>query len=229
MRGPFRGTTINANQHGRQAVSKAMAADTPDEDTSGNAASEKGKHLSASAIISTPQDGHCPLLALPAELRNRIYEFAIVESTPIDMVMRKRTGSDAQPGLTRTCRQIRQETLQMFFQDNVFRFDCDNDLDTEQQGILSACASYLPMIKIIQLAVCSQGDYYELTTVKGLAHYGLEIPEREEKSACDVVNPQGLDKGRDMLNTMIAPQGETAVLTADILRQLITELHAAAP
>ena len=60
----------------------------------------------------------CYLLALPAEVRNEIYELVVVVSDPVQ------EHHFAVIPLARTCRQIREETVKMFFQQNIFRFDC---------------------------------------------------------------------------------------------------------
>lgn len=57
------------------------------------------------------------LLALPAELRNRIYEYALIQ--------------DGQPALLLTSCQIRQESLQIWYNRNDFEVpvrDCDASL-----------------------------------------------------------------------------------------------------
>ncbi|KAF2159357.1 hypothetical protein M409DRAFT_30235 [Zasmidium cellare ATCC 36951] len=68
-----------------------------------------------------------PFLGLPAEIRNRIYHFALpstgkgdppllVASPVWDDVM----VSAAEPGITRACKQTRRETLKLFYEDNDF-------------------------------------------------------------------------------------------------------------
>ena len=64
---------------------------------------------------STPK---CHLLALPAELRNSIYEFVVAENGPI------RESRYIELGLFKTCCQIREESSKMFYEVNTFRFDC---------------------------------------------------------------------------------------------------------
>lgn len=62
------------------------------------------------------------LLALPAELRTLIYEFAVHESTQ-SIVRNAKKGTSheiQQPGLTRTNRSIRQQTLPLYYELTVF-------------------------------------------------------------------------------------------------------------
>lgn len=64
----------------------------------------------------------CALLGLPAELRDRIYKMALFEPSGIDTLSRwchfngKPSCSRAgEPGLVRSCRQIRNEALHLFY------------------------------------------------------------------------------------------------------------------
>jgi len=64
---------------------------------------------------------HSPLHDLPPEIRNRIWQYAVFE--PEDVLIKQPTYQRAswmQPGITRTCKQIRQETLHMFYACNTF-------------------------------------------------------------------------------------------------------------
>ena len=58
------------------------------------------------------------LLSLPAELRNNIYWFALVSSTPVVASTGRRQSCAA---LLRTCHQIRDEATQIFYTNNTFR------------------------------------------------------------------------------------------------------------
>lgn len=56
-----------------------------------------------------------PLLELPAELRNMVYEFVLTSPSALQR--------PAQPALTMACRQVRDEALPLFYSSNVFSFD----------------------------------------------------------------------------------------------------------
>lgn len=77
----------------------------------------------------------CQLLALPAELWNRIYGFALVEDEPITVsetywvrrtkasgkrVKRGKTQPIKEPGLLRTCQQVHVEAVAMYYGLNTF-------------------------------------------------------------------------------------------------------------
>ena len=69
------------------------------------------------------------LLALPAELRNRIYEYALLQDGGIRVMPRL-----SQPSLLLTSRQICQESLQIWYNRNDFEVpvrDCDASLLTK--------------------------------------------------------------------------------------------------
>lgn len=74
------------------------------------------------------------LQSLPAELRNHIYQLAVVHERSVDAAVHA-TGSEStglspchwrfdcvQPALAATCRQIRNEILPIYYGENVFRF-----------------------------------------------------------------------------------------------------------
>ncbi|KAF2024520.1 hypothetical protein EK21DRAFT_94042 [Setomelanomma holmii] len=52
-------------------------------------------------------------LNLPAELRDRIYHFASIASEPVRIRLRKQVANISYAGLTRVCRQVRKEYLEM--------------------------------------------------------------------------------------------------------------------
>lgn len=59
-----------------------------------------------------------PLLRLPAELRNRIYELVLVSPEPATIAGRKNYFSSS-PQILRTCRQINNEATAILYSDNV--------------------------------------------------------------------------------------------------------------
>ena len=70
------------------------------------------------------QEAKCSLMTLPPELRNPIYEFALVTNTSIDpyhnTATTERRKVSAQPPLTRVDRTVRQEALSVFYGKNKF-------------------------------------------------------------------------------------------------------------
>ncbi|KAK5117155.1 hypothetical protein LTR85_008923 [Meristemomyces frigidus] len=70
--------------------------------------------------IARREEGRTTLMGLPPELRNHIYRFALVDETGD---LRVDAGHRLQPGLLRTCRQIREEATNIFFLENTFRIN----------------------------------------------------------------------------------------------------------
>lgn len=68
--------------------------------------------------VDNPHDGRCLFFELSAELRNEIYELALVESDSIEVTKE----NVAQPGLLRTCRQTRAEAIRIYYMQNKFSF-----------------------------------------------------------------------------------------------------------
>lgn len=88
--------------------------------TSTTAHSSKAANMSAMLDQTTaPKTG---LLDLPAELRNTIWEYALVRTGPIRSMLplASRPHAFQQPSLTAVSRQIRAETLPIFYHANSF-------------------------------------------------------------------------------------------------------------
>ncbi|KAK4541935.1 hypothetical protein LTR36_007299 [Oleoguttula mirabilis] len=79
-----------------------------------------------------PRVQNSPLLQLPAEIRNRIYDLVLRVPEPDDEVDAEGTvdvtADLQQPGLLRTCYQVREEALGMWYLTNCF-FVCVVDCD----------------------------------------------------------------------------------------------------
>jgi hypothetical protein len=78
--------------------------------------------LSANASGATEEKS--PLLALPAEIRNEIWKWSMRMDHPLSIV----GDTPKQPPLTKTCRQIRAESIRFFYKENSFSctiFDYD--------------------------------------------------------------------------------------------------------
>lgn len=64
------------------------------------------------------------LLALPAELRNPIYEMALIEDSPIRIEVEPDARLEI-PGLLLACKSLREETLGIWYQSNQFVIEID--------------------------------------------------------------------------------------------------------
>ena len=91
-----------------------------------NSASLKRK-IEQPALSKVP-----PFLRLPAELRNRIYELTVVDLSRVisvvdDFPYRKNIKAEvAQPPITKVCRQLRTESLPVFYGANVFKIEAQS-------------------------------------------------------------------------------------------------------
>lgn len=77
----------------------------------------------APAQPSMPQlQKDCTFLSLPSEIRNRICKLAIIEETRhvVAGPCTANDGYEVEPALTRTCQQLRDECLPMFYENNTF-------------------------------------------------------------------------------------------------------------
>ncbi|KAI5359730.1 hypothetical protein Slin15195_G115890 [Septoria linicola] len=72
--------------------------------------------IALTTMMPTPQP-QSPLLALPGELRNKIYHLALVRHSKIRVT---ETGYE-RSGLIATCKQTRRECLRIFYHENQFR------------------------------------------------------------------------------------------------------------
>ena len=61
------------------------------------------------------------LLALPAEIRNYIYTFAVVEDSPIEYYEVRKSSFLGGPAILRVCRQTRTEAMPNFYGANTFQ------------------------------------------------------------------------------------------------------------
>ncbi|KAK0247847.1 hypothetical protein B0A54_16556 [Friedmanniomyces endolithicus] len=96
-----------------------------------------------------PSSGRSPLLALPPELRNRIYELVLVDMGDKIIDIYPETDNFVtrpylwQPALTRVSREVRHETLAIFYGQNSFRVPLTSDV-FRSVGVV-VCSDAIPM------------------------------------------------------------------------------------
>ncbi|KAK3653363.1 hypothetical protein LTR56_004567 [Elasticomyces elasticus] len=86
----------------------------------------RSERFSAKNKEDAEQGQECKLFALPAELRNSIYEMVLIQDTHIEITANSRV-----PALLQVSRQMRVETFSMWLTSNFFAFtitDCDASL-----------------------------------------------------------------------------------------------------
>ena len=132
------------------------------------------------------------LLGLPAELRNRIYRYALVGQAPVDVGAKKTLD---EPALLAVCKQIRNEALAIYYHESRFHvcapFTISYDstkwlvstawlraLDTERlhliNDLLLSCEAHiangdskmLPPVAATSLALCSDPQMEDIMRVE---------------------------------------------------------------
>jgi hypothetical protein len=168
------------------------------------------------------------LLSLPAELRNRIYTLTLVGTTPIKVRTHAFVPAyqkHVEPGLFRTCQQIRTEGLRMYYQDNVFELRCTVWINPS----LMELESKVHMMRVIRVYVdgmCSHdGRYFEMDTREipgnrlALIKYTGSVWEKGNDLGCS--KGAALACAQEYLNGCGAQQSEMDGVTADILQHLL--------
>ena len=105
-------------------------------------------------MAGTIQIHQCHQLDLPAELRNRIYEFVLVEDEPIVLFDWNLRCTDYrwQPKLLRTCKTIRSEAGPIFYGQNTFHYPRPwKTPKLWKDGIRLWTADQLSMVKCVRL------------------------------------------------------------------------------
>lgn len=122
-----------------------------------------------------------PLLTLPAEIRNRIYEFALINIDPLATAPQSNiihaSSSAIQPGLTRSCRQVRNETLKMFYTCNTFLLYCDLPHTAKSTRWVASIAGHMPMIS--RFSLCMNNTYDAITD--GIVTTTFNLLEQERR------------------------------------------------
>lgn len=81
---------------------------------------EQARAVFDAMSLKSDQTSRCKsFLSLPAEIRNIIYRYACVKEDPIPI-------DTPLPSLTQTNQQLRQESLSMYHQENIFKFTIRN-------------------------------------------------------------------------------------------------------
>ncbi|KAK5739298.1 hypothetical protein LTR17_005404 [Elasticomyces elasticus] len=92
-------------------------------------AATPGIHPARASQIMATDEKPCLLLKLSAELRNGIYELVLPTEDFIDIRM------ESQPAIARTCRQIREECIQIYYGRSNFEFVTASAQDDALDGM----------------------------------------------------------------------------------------------
>lgn len=86
----------------------------------------------------------CHLLDLCCELRDMIYNFALIEARPIQF----KNNNTEQPGLLRVNKEIRAGATPIYYRENIFNIDCDGYVPTGIQAFQRQSKRWLSMAMI---------------------------------------------------------------------------------
>ena len=147
--------------------------------------------ITQTATMSTPLSSECRLLALPAELRNKIYKEALVEDRwiivhkePSHLVELKFGWPgrcyDSLPNLTRTNHSIRAETLPVFFEFNKFCFY----IGSRPQPIILPMLFEQYMHKIQDITLVATGHLVSLTFRLDLSKCAFDYTIDQQQQRC---------------------------------------------
>lgn len=177
-------------------------------------------------------DCPCYLLSLPPELRNRIYQLALVKYPHIEVVTFRYCTVARQPPLTRTCRQIRNESLLMFHQLNTFRFILHRNYTRKVKICFDFIESHISELRHIEIA--SRHHYSYLTLELG----GKDSQNRRLKmvtngscicdwyaESCVFTDPKVLASGEAYLQSCERTADGGLLLDAETLKMLIAKLE----
>lgn len=129
----------------------------------------------------------CRLLELPPELRDVIFEYATRSEKPLtafrlDNFQLHDYEEATQPPLTRTCRQIRNESLPVFYRSNDIVLHTDGSKYDETSAFLRCVAAHIPKMHILSLWV----RYVTFTNMRSLASGAICIRLRRPKPIADL-------------------------------------------
>lgn len=175
----------------------------------------------------------CRLLSLPAELRNRIYEMVVVHQQPITMSHRRRHRlTRTPPAITRTCQQIKNESLPIFYEWNTFRL-YDACMSRRVRPDAPLCFGFtalrLEKMKHIQIQMCQTDDnFYDMTLGPSLSDYELTAVIQKDgpatfddagKRRCAFVNATQLSVAKETLDSLVQ-EGSVAFGEGELVRLL---------
>lgn len=123
---------------------------------------EMGSERRANILIgsSATDDMHCPLLELPAEIRNRIYREVLLSPEPVQVT----ENNYQQPSLLRTCSQIRSEASSIYYIESEFELVLENFDTTPATSWFRHARGYNEKMSIVWDGIENGGKWSNLLT-----------------------------------------------------------------
>ena len=190
------------------------------------------------ATTPTVASTRCHLLQLPPELRNRIWEYAIIKENPINLMPikyceeKEEPESGAQPPVTQVCSQIRNEALSMFYACNIFRVHADNlSLDYKSKSkracegrFLRALLPQTSKLRHVEVKLCKHESYFKISLDSTNASFTLQTilghSDDDELEICWTCVMSDGDAARDLLRNALAQPRLAFGLSAEELVKL---------
>ncbi|KAK5685413.1 hypothetical protein LTS10_003491 [Elasticomyces elasticus] len=188
--------------------------------------------------------GSCPLLDLPPELRNTIWELVLADEDPDTSwsIHIASKGGIAVPAILRTNEQTRRETLPMWYENTHFSMFLSDPLNVQ------SCASRLALIGDLAarhirhvslrtrhflsnwhlIVDLDLGAAETAAPVQARELFGARIPERIEQHLRDLVIPLSVKRAKKEI-TATDWQALLQAVTETVLRLLDTEADSPLP
>lgn len=133
--------------------------------------------------LLSSRNSQCRLLDLPAELRDTIFEYALTADKPLvsfrlDNYQRESYQEATQPPLTRVNRQIRQESLPIFYQNNYVVLHAEAPKIDDTQRWLECIESKIALIQRMSFWI----RYVTLTNDRSAGSGAISISIRRSKA-----------------------------------------------
>lgn len=165
----------------------------------------------------------CGFLSLPAELRNRIYAYALTGEQAIKIFLMNKAYYKAviQPPLTRACRQMRHDSFEMVYELSTFLFRCSmHQLPTLD---IHPIRKHLHQLRNIEIETefCQHVNSFHLDVSNGLASYKLRIGRTYEEVSDDCSSVRYLTEARAYLDSCISGDNPATSLTQEIFETLL--------
>jgi len=198
-------------------------------------------HTYTEPVMFRQKQPKCHLIALPAEIRESIFTFAVMPSKPVvtfklDNYQRDAYQEAVQPAITRVSHQVRREALPLFYDSNEFIIHTEGQKAEDAHHWIYNIQPHLPKLQKVEFWV----RYVTLTndhaTHSGALGVAMHHQSREKAWAIHedwrwitvVRKPAGIDEDGELLvkllRGLVQKQTDSS-LNADGLVGLMADLR----
>lgn len=161
-----------------------------------------------------------PLTSLPAELRTKIYRLVLIESTGI--AFRKAVEQPTEPGLLCVNRQVREETIKIWYAENQFTVYVNNyDIDFWQTWYCKSKQRQESLCGNAQLVFCHVGSRPDWANLlRWLEHcYHDRCPAPRKETQTDGA------RGASLRSPSFLPKSRVPVYVASLILPTVYKLR----